>query len=82
MSAVSGQPSAKIRIFSINRGKCLMVEYPSLFLYPVGVRFTRPPRLPRPVPGQDGEGEADGGQVEPLPIGLDKSSPYRTAIYR
>jgi len=35
-----------------------MVEYSSLFLYPVGVRF-----------------------IEPLVIGLDKSSPYRTQIY-
>jgi len=23
----------------------------------------RPPRLSRPVPGRDGEGEADGGQA-------------------
>ena len=27
------------------------------------------------------EGEADGGQVEPLRFGLDKSSPYKTPIY-
>jgi hypothetical protein len=45
-------------IFSINRGKCLMVEYSSLFLYPAGIRF-----------------------IEPLLIGLDKSSPYKTPIY-
>ena len=25
--------------------------------------YARPPRLPRPVPGRDGEGVADGGQA-------------------
>jgi len=28
------------------------------------IQYPRPPHLPRPVPGRDGEGEADGGQAE------------------
>ncbi len=41
---------------------CLILEFTALAY--LLIQNPRPPRLPRPVPGRDGEGEADGGQAE------------------
>jgi len=58
-----GTVGYRIQLFKARSGPGDRYHKRSLAIQRFFIRHPRPPRLPRPVPGRDGEGEADGGQA-------------------